>query len=256
MAFEYAGSLYGATTPFIMPMQLSADCYVGQMVRRDANAGGIIEPMAAEAAGPDTTSYILGVVVGIRTSPTYSATYQGDGGTYDTTQATQVANDPIGACMADVWVIRPGDKIRAPICNATVGTAVTPVTVTTGSTDGLTFVGNTLTTSSVSFYSTAYCRSGANRGLYRRITTGGTTTQTMLVAFPYDIAAGDVFVVVNCAIPGSNLHWGIDSLFQGVNGLAALTNYYRGMTIELNLEESGREFIVFTVDPAHIASIV
>lgn len=254
MAFEYAGSMYGVGGPFIMEkVPIAATSYVGQLVRADIDAGGVVEPMAAEAAGPDTTSYVVGIVNAIRTSPTYNSTYKGDGGTYDTTQADQVANDPVGLCLAEIIIIRPGDKIKAPICNATLGTAVTPITVTTGSSDGLTFLGNTLTTSSKSNYSTAYCRSGANRGQYRKITTGSTTTQTVLTAFTYDISAGDVFVVVNCSPPGANLHFGIDSQFQAVNGLAALTNYYRGQTLELNLEEAGKEFIVFTINPVHLA---
>jgi hypothetical protein len=255
MAFEYSGSVYGGTAPLIQRVQLSANCYVGQMVRRDADAGGVIEPMAAAAAGPDTTSYVLGIVNAIYNSPTYDSTYQGDLGTYDTTQATQVANDPVGVVQADIVPIFPGTIIKAPVCATTAGTAITVVTVTTGSADGLTFLGNTISTS-VSFYSTAYCRTGANRGRYRRVTTGSTTTQTMLVAFPYDIAAGDTFCVANVTLPGQNLHFDLDSRFQAINGVAALTNYYRGRTIKLNLEEAGREWIEFVVDPAHIASVV
>jgi len=252
MAFEYAGNMYGAA-PFVLDrVQLAANCYVGQLVRADTNAGGSIEPIANAAAGPDTTSYILGMVTAIRTSPTYDSTFQGDLGTYDTTQATQVANDPVGPALADITVIRPGDKIKAPIVNATIGTALDLQTVTTGSADGLTFVANAIT-SSTSQYSTSYCRTGANRGQYRKVTTGNATTQTVLVGFTYDIAVGDTFVTAQCSMPGMPLHWDADSQFQAVDGDSAISNYYRGTTLELNLEESGREFIVFTINPVHLA---
>jgi len=255
MAFEYAGNMYGAT-PFVMEkVPLAANCYQGQLARLDADAGGVIEPVAAAAAGPDTTSYIVGIVSAIRTSPTYNGTYQGDLGTYDTTQATQVANDPVGPCLADITIIRPGDKIKAPVCFTTIGTAPTVITTTGTSTTGLTFVGNALAVTSISQYSVAYCRTGANRGQYRKITTGATGTQTVLVAFTYDIAVGDTFVVVNLAPPGSTLHFDVDTQFQAVVGNWA-TSYYRGQTLELNLEEAGKEFIVFTINPAHLAYTV
>lgn len=255
MSFSYAGSMYGGSlTPFIMEkIQIAANCYTGQLARIDVNAGGVIEPIAVAGAGPDATSYILGIVNAIRTSPTFDTTFQGDLGTYDTTQATQLANEPVGAVEAEVIVLRPGDKVRAPIVNATVGTAITVQTVTTGSADGLTFVANTITTASTSQYSVSYCRTGANRGLYRKVTTGNATTQTFLVAFPYDIAVGDTFVTVQCTLPGGALRWDADSQFQAVDGTSAITSYYRGVCLELNLEKAGEEYIIFTIHPDHLA---
>lgn len=252
MAFTYAGSMHGGA-PIVRNLQISADCYVGQMIRADAGTsglGGHVSPMAASAAGPDVTSSILGICTGIVTSATYSSTYSGNGATYDTTQAAQVANDPVGAAEIEVTMLAPGDMVKAPIAFTTVGTAPTVLTCTTGSADGLTFVSNALSQATIDDFSTVYCRTGANRGIYRVVTTGATATQTMTVAFPYDIAAGDTFVAVQLVL--GKCHWDIGSQFQAWLGNAALSNYYEGYCHQLNLEEAGREFAVISIAAHHL----
>ena len=256
MAFEFAGNVYGAA-PFVMEkVQASADCYQGQLLRLDVNAGGVVEPVAVAAAGPDTTSYIAGICTAVRTSPTYDSTYQGDLATYDTTQAAQVANDPKGPTLVDVTIIRPGDKIKAPICNGTIGTNLDLLTATADATDGLTVTHNAITTST-SFYSVVYCRSGLNKGQYRRVTTGATGVQTVLVAFTYDVLIGDTFVVANVGgLPGSTAHFDVDSQFQAFDGGGQNNSYFRGQVLELNLEEAGKEWMVVTINPVHLAYTV
>jgi len=253
---EYAGNIYGAA-PFVMEkVQAAADCYQGQLLRLDADAGGVVEPVAVANAGPDTASFIVGLCTAVRTSPTYNSTYKGDFADYDTTQATQVANDPVGPTLVDVTIIRPGDKIKGPICKGTIGTNLDLLTDTGASTDGLTVTHNAITTST-SFYSVIYCRTGANRGQYRRVTTGATGVQTVLVAFTYDITAGDTFVVANVGgLPGSTAHFDVDSQFQAFDGGGQNNSYYRGQILELNLEEAGKEFMVVTINPAHLAYTV
>jgi hypothetical protein len=247
MAFTWAGDLNGAA-PVVKKMQVAANVYQGQMLRWDVNAGGLVEPVAAATAGPETANIIAGICSGIVTSPTFDATYKGDLGTYDTTQATQIANDPVGACLAEVTLVTPSTLIKAPIVKDTIGTNPERKACTTGSADGLTFVVAAIDTT-VSQYSTVYCSSGANRGQYRKVTTGATTTQTVLVAFPYDIAVGDVFCIANVGIGLAHIEF--DSQFQGIDSSDDQTHYYVVYVHELNLEEAGKEYAIFSFSPRH-----
>jgi len=248
MAFTWAGDLSGAA-PVVKVFKAAADCYVGQLVRADVNAGGTVEPAAVAGAGPDTTSFIVGIVTGVVTSPTYDSTYKGDKATYDTTQATLVANDPIGPAKVQVTLVTPTTLIKGPVVKDTVGTAPERKACTTGSSDGLTFVVATIDTS-VSNYSTVYCSDGANRGEYRKVTTGNATTQTVLVAFQNDIAVGDTFCIAN--VVEGNAHIDFDTQFQGIDSSAALSNYYKAYVHELNLEKAGEEYAVFALSSAHL----
>jgi hypothetical protein len=256
MAFEYAGNMRGLGSPIINRFQIGATCYVGQLLRADGvsgGTGGMVIPAAAAAADPDVSSAIIGPCVAVRTSPTYSSTYQGDTATLDAAQAAQVANDPVGATEVDVCILAPGDMIKAPICTTTLGTAPTLLTVTTGSADGLTFVANTVATT-VDDYSTAYCRTGANRGQYRNVITAGTTTQTFTIAFTYDIAEDDTFVVVN--MTKGFTKFDLDSQFQAFNGADDLTTAYHGYCHQLNLEEAGQEWAIVAPSAAHLWNVL
>jgi len=232
-------------------MQIAANCYVGQIAMADANAGGLVEPAVVAAAGPDTASRLVGPVNAVVTSPTYDATYKGDLATYDTTQATQVANDPAGACLVRVDVLFPGDIVCFPIVKDTMGTAPERKACTTGSSDGLTFVVAAVDTT-VSNYSTAYCSKGANRGVIRKITTGATTTQTFLVAFPYDIAVGDEFVIINLRV--GETKWDFESQIQGADSSIPYTsNYYMGFCHSMELQNAGEEKAYITIGARHLA---
>jgi hypothetical protein len=180
----------------------------------------------------------------------YNATYKGDLITYDTTQATLAVNDPVGAAMAEVQIITPNSLLRAPIVKDTVGTAPECKACTTGSSDGLTFVVATIDTT-VSQFSTVYCRTGANRGEYRKVTTGATTTQTVLVPFTNDIAVGDTFCIAN--VVQGLAHIDLDTQFQGIDSSPALSSYYVAIVHELNLEVAGQEYCTFRFAPQHFS---
>lgn len=251
MAFSWAGDLTGAK-PVRKYFQVAADCYQGQLLMGDISVSGEVKPIAAAAAGPDTASQIIGICTGIVTSPTYTAAYRGDLGTYDVTQATLAANDPIGPCMAEVVLVTPTTLIKGPVVKDTIGTNPECKAATTGSSDGLTFVIAAIDTT-VSMHSTAYCRAGANAGQYRKITTGATTTQTVVIPFTYDIAVGDTFCIANLTIGRS--WWNPDTLFEGIDSSNPFTSsyYYNTYVHELNLAEAGKEYAVFTFDGAHLA---
>jgi hypothetical protein len=257
MAFEYAGNMYGVGSPIVANFQIGATCYVGQLLQWDAvssGTGGMVVPIEAAAADPDASAVIAGVCTGVVSSPTYNSTYQGDTATLDVGQAAQVANDPAGPTEVEVTVLAPGCMIKAPICFTTIGTAPTLLTVTTGSADGLTFVANALTQATIDDYSTVYCRTGANRGQYRHVTTGNTTTQTMTIAFTYDIAVGDTFVAVN--MTRGFTKWHPDSQFQAFAGNDDLAAAFYGYCHQINLEEAGNEWAIVAPAPRHYGAAI
>lgn len=251
MAWEFAGNMYGAP-PLLLNMQVGADVYVGQLLGNDhANGYGHVIPAAVAAAGPDVTTGLVGVCVGVITSPVYTAaTYQSDKCTYDTTQATQVANDPVGAAEVQVAVMRPGDLWKAPIGKVTVATALDTITVTTADTAGDDVIHTGAITAPTHLLSTIYCRTGANRGLYRVITSGGTADQDVTICFPYDIAVGDTFVACNVKLGACRIDLSTNAL--GIDGDTAVDNYYDAFCTELNLETSGEEYAVISFASHHI----
>jgi hypothetical protein len=253
MAFEYLGEITGGQAPK-KNLQIGADVYAGQMAQYSGAAGGRIIPVAAAAAGPDTT-VIAGIVLGPGrfTSPgtnLYDSTYKGDKITYDTTQATVVVNDPKGAAIAEVQTLTPNSLIKAPIVKDTIGTAPECKACTTGSADGLTFVVATIDTT-VDDYSTAYCRTGANQGEYRVVTTGATTTQTFTIPFTNDIAVGDTFCIANVTEGLAHISW--DTQFQAVDSsYDPSTNYFVAIVHEVNLEKAGEEYCTFRLASRHL----
>jgi hypothetical protein len=253
MAFQYLGEITGGLAPVIKNAQAAANCYQGQILQYDVAVSGDVKPAVVANAGPATTATVCGICLGAgrRTNPgtsLYNATYKGDLITYDTTQATLAVNDPVGAALVEVQLITPNSLIRAPIVKDTVGTNPERKACTTGSSDGLTFVIATIDTT-VNFFSTAYCSQGANRGEYRKITTGAVATQTVVIPFTNDIAVGDVFCVTNVATGCAHIDF--DTQFQGIDGSAALSNFYVVYVHELNLEEAGKEYAIFRFAPRH-----
>lgn len=229
--------------------QIGADCYVGQVLGANKDEGGDVEPIIAAAAGPDTTSIIMGICNAVITSPTYNSTYKGDFADYDVTVADQALNVPKGACLVRVDVIFPGDVVCFPLVKDTMGTAPERKTVTTGS-SGATFITATVDTT-VDDYSTAYCSKGANRGLHRVITTAGTTTQTVTILFPNTIAAGDEMVIINLC--HGYCHFDMDTQMQGIDTSPALTSYFRGFCHQMELQKVGEEKAYVTIAARHLA---
>jgi len=249
MAFSWAGDLSGAN-PVVRRVQVAADCYQGQLLIWDLNAGGLVEPITVGGAGPDATSQVAGICSAVVTSPSYDSTYRGDKATYDVTQAALEANDPVGPTTVDMILVTPTTLIKAPIVRTTIGTSLLRQACTTGSNDGLTFIVPTIDTS-VSDFSTAYCYDGANRGQYRKVTTGAVATQTFVIPFTYDIAVGDKFVVAN--VREGYAHIDFDSQFQGINGIDSLSSsWWAAYVHEINLEEAGKEYAVFQLSTRHL----
>lgn len=252
MAFEYAGDLISGAMPVKRTFQAGADMWSGTLAAIDVatTTGGYVKNCPVAAAGPDTATRILGICTGVKTSPVYTSLY-GDKTTYDTTQATLVANDPVGPALAEVTLITPTTLIKAPIWLTTPGTAPLCLAATTAVTDGLTFVTSGFA-AAVDAFSTAYCRTGANRGQYRKVDGTGTTTQAFVIPWTYDVAIGDEFVVVNMVEGMAHVDL-VGTYLNGLEGAAALSNYYKVYIHELNLETAGQEYAVFTIASDHLA---
>jgi hypothetical protein len=255
MAFSWAGDL-GGGSPIHRRLPIGATLYQGQLLGYDtsyATNGGAVITTANAAAGPDTTSFVMGICAGLVSNKdrTFNTTYKGDTLTYTTTQATIAALDPADCPHADVILVTPLTLIHAPVVKDTVGTAPECITNTAASSGGVTITHSAIDTT-IDGYSTLYCRTGANRGLQRRVTTvTSTSIETVVIPFPYAIAVGDTFCVVNVVLGNAHIAW--DTQFQGIDSSAALSNYFKAYVHELNLAEAGKEYAVFSLSASHCA---
>lgn len=108
-----------------------------------------------------------------------------------TTRLTAQQTDASDPSQVVSVVINPGAVWKARLSGgSTSGTALTAQTNTTASTDGLTIT----TSSNLSAYDdgVAWGATGANAGILRKV-TAVTTTSTVVIAFPNDIAVNDTF---------------------------------------------------------------
>ena len=246
--FQYAGGLL-PHAPVPVNRTIGETMYVGQLAQSGliGKTGGDIQ--IADAAGEtfDNDNGIAGIVVGAYKDGTYNGTYYGEGVTYDTTLANILANTHKDAAMVQMIKIIPNvSLVKAPLYNATYGSALQTLTVTTGDATGLTVThsGETLS-DALDSYATIYCRTGANRGQYRVVTNCGTGAQVMTVAFPYAIAIGDTFVRASAVLGLGGMN--IPATANCIDGDNALTYYYPVKYHSINLEESGKEFATFSV---------
>jgi hypothetical protein len=163
--------------------------------------------------------------------------------------------------MVLVALLDPCTYVEGPIYNSTsaYGTAPTLLTVTTGSATGAGMTTNAVEVATVANMCTAYCRTGANAGLYRVVTSAHATVHTFTrQAFPYAIAVGDTFVIVNLRQGESYGNINTNAGYIGMcldSGVTAATDYF-GLTVkELNLVEAGKEKAIFKFSAAHFAGI-
>jgi hypothetical protein len=250
MGITYAGSLLGGMIP-PRTFQIAETCYEGQIVMDSIADVGTAHVQVLDVAAQDTEDdhRIVGVIGAVRNlnDLTVAGSGLGKTGTYDTTQATLILNDPIGPSEVDVWPAIPGISLfRAPIYNSTYGTAITELVVTSASTDGLAVTHASSTAiASPDKMTTAYCRKGANRGQSRIVTTVATGAQTLTVPFSYDIAVGDVFVTCGLKLGLSHVYFDATASFIDASAVLS-SNWYDIFVWELNLDESGKEYAVFS----------
>lgn len=239
--------------------------YVGQIVQTGTDgiltinqASGIMDKgTKSDYAGTLAAAKIPFGVITALSNPTYDSTYKTNSQTsVITTHAnytasmTSCSEGQLGKrsekqAMAKVALITPTTIIRAPIYLTNFGTAPTVCTVSTGSTTGMGYtVSATIGFTSVASMTTAYCRSGGNKGLYRVTSDTSTTVKTVTSPFPYDIAIGDTFTHVNFK-PFGFTGIQLDSLGLFVLADTAAANCYPCNVVSLNLEKAGAEYVDF-----------
>jgi hypothetical protein len=172
---EFAYDLSGTTNATIRRYQVAAtNTVVGKPFLVPAGSGsGIVTST--------TTSTAKAVGVNIDTAGTYVTAQQTDSA--DTERACGIIINP----LAVYRLLMSG--------GATEGTAMVLHTAASGGSDGLTIVFDTNTDSPELDEGTAFCLSGANVGVSRKITSNSTTTATFTVAWPRDVVAGDTFMI-------------------------------------------------------------
>jgi len=246
--FEYAGSLVGPHAPIVRTgLHTSETMYEGQLCMPGITAGTGGHVQIADVAGEaqEDAYKIMGIVSGVVDgSRTYNSTYFGNSTTYSTTQSVVALTGP---SEVQVTLIIPGiTLVKGPIFNGAFGTALTEVTVTTASSGGTTITSTSnAVTDIMDSYTTAYCRSGANRGQYRIVTNCGTGANVVTVPFKYGIAVGDKFVLSAGVLGVAPIYFGATANY--IDGNYTMTNYYFAYYHAINLEESGKEFAVFSL---------
>jgi hypothetical protein len=239
--------------------------YMGQIVQTGTDgvitlgaASGIMDKSTkADYAGTLAGAKVpFGIVTGL-SNPKYDSTYKRNKITSVITSnanyvetGTPCAEGSLGSraekqAMVKVALITPSTIIRAPIYLTSFGTAPTASTVTTAGSTGMGYtVGATIGFTSVASMTTAYCRSGNNKGIYRVTSDTSTTVKTTASPFPFAVAVGDVMVHVNFK-PFGFTGLQLDSL--GLFALADTTaaNCFPVNVVSLNLKEAGKEYVDF-----------
>lgn len=260
MAFQIASSPINTVSWY--PIDASGTLYHGQIVESQGDGVAEIDvPNGAFDTTGNTT--ILGIITGDNNeTPVYDSTYKVNKITGVASQANQLARDWTGAegriypkgdpqPLVEVTLITPWTVICGPIKNADIDVAPTLLTVTTASSDGATsLVTNACEHTPVSDFSTIYCRTGANKGLYRITQDTSTVSPTNTMAFPKAVAVDDTLIRVPFRHGLSYIY--IDSLAMYVdNSATPATNYYGVNVVDMDLSTAGEEKVWFTFAPVH-----
>lgn len=247
--FEYAGSLANSA-PIKMILPVGETMYVGQLAQWDFGAGKVGTAYGVQIKDVAGTSHendlaVAGAVTGVYSADrTYDSTYFGDKCTYSVSQPV-IADT--GFPQVEVILAIPHVTLfKAPIVDGSFGTALVVQTVTSANSGGVTITAvNDAVADIADGFGTAYCRSGANRGQYRVVSTStSSTVNTVTVPFKYGIVTGDKFVIAGCKLGMAGMQ--IPATANCIDGNDAMGNYYDVIYHEINLEESGKEYAVFS----------
>lgn len=240
--------------------------YVGQVVHNQSNEG--IAPIATATGAADTTSKLVpfGVVVGLNNTAdntvfdsTYNANSITDASPHGT-NTNYVGSEGVFArgdrqAMALVALIDHNTVLQGPLFNAAYSTAPTVLTVTTGSTTGVSATTNATDVAGIAAQSALYFRTGANAGAYRNTDDTSTTALTWDKATFADVASGDTAIRVNLRLQGlSKVQFDSESTYIDI-GATATTNYYNVNVLKLDLKEAGKEHANFTFNMDHFSAI-
>ena len=246
-----------STAPILVwaPIVDSDTVYVGQIVACQANEG--IVPMGVASGANDASNLKVpfGIVVGTNNynevwDSTYNTAKIVDATPLNSTTEFVMVEGPWAkgdkVAMALVELIFPSTIIEADIWNATLGTATTVGTVTTGDTNGVSCTVNALEVAGVATLASLLFRSGANAGAYRITDDSSTTAVTWDKPTTKAVAIGDTIVRANGlrVLGPSRCQFDSESLF--INSAAALTSDYYGIDVlRLDLKEASKEKVWF-----------
>lgn len=240
--------------------------YVGAIVRQNGDGVGHIGADNKATGTAVAPIRVEGVIVATNDyNKAYDTTVKADKITGLNTQAALAARDYRG--VEGVW--GKGDSqpfvqiaritgetvLKGCLYNSTLGTAPTVVTVSTGSATGLGYTATGQDFTPVSEKATIYCRSGANKGIYRVSSDTSTTVKTTAVPFPNDIAVGDTFVSVPLVPNGEcQIRTDAEARFIDISadGHLAAATYIRIHVEALDLSEAGKECVYFRFAAAHL----
>jgi hypothetical protein len=244
----------GSPAPILMEGYVGETMYEGQVCESGFLGGaaghwGVLDvagESSEDAHGP------IAVVTGVVNQRTeYDSTYKGAKCTFTTTSADMTGDpDRQDAATVQVAVIQPMVTVlRAPIYDGAFGTALTECTETVGSSYvAYTDTNNAMTNDIEDDYGTMYVRTGANRGLYRIMTTNTTTVGTTTLKFPWANAIGDKFVRAAVILGRTQIY--IGSTANYVDGDQLIDGSVVGFPVfvtRLDLSTSGQEFCEFMV---------
>lgn len=250
-----------------MPMEYEQTIYMGGLVSQDngAAAEGIRQmPQAAGESNTTNKDIPLGVAIGHNLKrPLFSSTYKCE----YITSATPLASTtefvghgaspyPLGGRehLVKVAVITPDTVLRAPICNAAIGVAPTEGVVSTASgSDGLDCVASASDATTIAQFSTLYIRSGAQKGTYRLLSSGSTTTHTWDTPCYGAVAVGDIVLAINGLRTSGSSRMQIGatcaSFIDCAEALTSTTGHYFWINVlRLDLAEKGNEYVEFVFD--------
>lgn len=255
-----------------VPINDTAEIFAGQFVTWPVAGGdGVTTPGIAVGAFNTTTEEIIaGVVVTTNNrtkvfeDETTVANFAGEEITGVNTQADQNARNSFGhggmyskndpQSLVQIAVCDATTRIRGRIYNGAYGTAITTLTNTVASATGVLVTHNNNDDAGDSDLSTIYCRTGANAGLYRVVSTAAIGTSTVTHAFPNAIAVGDTFVRVNLKQGFSQMQTDANNLY--IDNGANPTDAYWGLMVDfLDLRTSGQEFCEFRFCPSHFTGV-
>jgi len=250
----------------------SAEVFAGSLVQWDTDTAGVeVLGVANGAYDASNDSVIAGLVTGTNNETkvfedgTTVSGFAGEEITGVVSQANLVGRTQIGnrgmyvkgekMALVEIAVLDNTTRLRGRLYNAAYGTAPTVLTVTTASTDGgvaNTYITNASELASVANFSTIYCRSGANAGLYRVLSTTNTTTHLNDVGFPFTVAIDDTFVMCPQRQGYSRIQ--VDAVSLYINS-AAITSYYGVFVDKLDLRVAGEESVEFRFAANHFGPV-
>lgn len=267
----------GSPQTIWVPEVAGGTLYGGGLVATGQNAldeGVKILPDASGVADVTNQNVPFGVIIGsnrkvkvwdttelceIITAPAAADAHDGASIEYYGVEGPWGKGDPVP--MVKVAVITPSTVLRAPLKATDAATGPALLTATNTSTDGLGITTNANDyTTGVAALHTIYCRSGANAGSYRIVTSTSSTIHTWDNAMIHDIAIGDTFVMVPMRPYGHSTVMFDDTTASWIDcddgPVAAGTARWAINILRLDLREAGKEFVEFMFSVDHFGAYV